>query len=1000
MVTWTQLADTNVAATASAVAAGQTLVDGWIDLVGNVWSTTVLPSGATQNYLTSIKESTPWSGGPLYRPQSEDAMSGRMTAQVRLNSSQTVYVMLRSNRGTAATAFQGYLLGIDNNSSGFFLHGFVGISGKVTQVLNQTLSQQPANGDLVTLDVQLTQDTSTTSTLVATVTNSAGVTLGTATVTGNSTVNTAALQNIVGSFGLCAYSANSNNVTGVKEVSVYSGDAAATAATAYTLSGSSSLTVNTAATYTVTPNGAPAAAVTIMPVSTLAGTFSPTTVTLPAASTGGVPFTFTPSVSGSGSLSTTNSGSLTNPAALSLTVGAQATAPSAPSFTLAAGSGQVTVTVAAPTSTGGATITGYPIFVGTSAGGESSSPVTTLTAPGTYTITGLTNGVPVYVTVGATNSVGTTRASEKTATPVAPAATTYTLSGSSSLAVNTPATYTVAPNAAPSSAVTITPASTLAGTFSPATVTLAAGSASGVTFTFTPSAVGSGSLSTTNSGSLTNPAALSLTVISQATAPSAPSFTLAAGSGQVTVTVAAPTSTGGATITGYPIFVGTSAGGESSSPVTTLTAPGTYTITGLTNGVPVYVTVGATNSVGTTQAVEQTAIPVAPVTGGAIAVDSPAFLFSPGNWYGDTGRAGSAWRRTWNVGAYFVLTWTASASPTATLHLGPSGTGAYVTLYLNGVGTTVAVTGDITLSGITPSSENVLFAILSNTPQSSRWNQGGNNLVVSGVTVDSNSSAGVSVAGTKGWIKIIGDSITEGIKANNNKDNIVYGYTFQVLQGLRAKGYEVCVSACGYSGYLVSGDSSADVPPYYYVSGSSSGSGGTYDDSKSRWNKIDANVSALDSNNHLSAYGAVGTEPAAIVVNYLTNEALSKFSTSDSQAAMRQAMTAHRQAAPDAWLFQIVPFGFHYTPKYAASWLAVFNNAMNDYRAAYPGDTRVATVDIGSDLSNTLQKNMGWYIYTDDVHPLAPGHALVAPVVQASIVTSMESKRNQSYTFF
>lgn len=34
MVTWTQLADTQITGAVSAVAAGQTLLDGWIDLVG------------------------------------------------------------------------------------------------------------------------------------------------------------------------------------------------------------------------------------------------------------------------------------------------------------------------------------------------------------------------------------------------------------------------------------------------------------------------------------------------------------------------------------------------------------------------------------------------------------------------------------------------------------------------------------------------------------------------------------------------------------------------------------------------------------------------------------------------------------------------------------------------------------------------------------------------------------------------------------------------------
>ena len=40
-----------------------------------------------------------------------------------------------------------------------------------------------------------------------------------------------------------------------------------------------------------------------------------------------------------------------------------------------------------------------------------------------------------------------------------------------------------------------------------------------------------------------------------------------------------------------------------------------------------------------------------------IPVDSPAFLFSPGNWTGDAGRAGKEFRQTWYPGAYFRVTW-------------------------------------------------------------------------------------------------------------------------------------------------------------------------------------------------------------------------------------------------------------------------------------------------------------------------------------------------------
>lgn len=59
-----------------------------------------------------------------------------------------------------------------------------------------------------------------------------------------------------------------------------------------------------------------------------------------------------------------------------------------------------------------------------------------------------------------------------------------------------------------------------------------------------------------------------------------------------------------------------------------------------------------------------------PVT---LSVDSPAMLFSPGNWTGDAGRSGNLFRQTWNAGAYFRVTWeTTNAKPTAKLQLDTS----------------------------------------------------------------------------------------------------------------------------------------------------------------------------------------------------------------------------------------------------------------------------------------------------------------------------------------
>ncbi|NHN93813.1 carbohydrate-binding protein [Acetobacter sicerae] len=182
---------------------------------------------------------------------------------------------------------------------------------------------------------------------------------------------------------------------------------------------SSSVVSGNPVTLTITPGSGAALSsdAVITPTSTVAGTFSPATMTIPAGSTAAVSCTFTPSAAGTASISTTNNASLSAPAAISLTVTGSATAPGAPGLTIVAGDGQITANVTAPTSDGGSPITGYPIVVN-----DAASPVTTLSAPGSYVITGLTNGTAVSVKAGATNSVGTTYSADQSATPVAPPA--------------------------------------------------------------------------------------------------------------------------------------------------------------------------------------------------------------------------------------------------------------------------------------------------------------------------------------------------------------------------------------------------------------------------------------------------------------------------------------------------------------------------------------------------------------------------------------------------
>ncbi|HEX9043810.1 MAG TPA: fibronectin type III domain-containing protein [Candidatus Limnocylindrales bacterium] len=101
-------------------------------------------------------------------------------------------------------------------------------------------------------------------------------------------------------------------------------------------------------------------------------------------------------------------------------------APSAPqALTATAGNGQVALSWSAPSSNGGSAVTSYSVYRGTSSGGESTTPIATVTTGTTYTDTGLTNGTTYYYTVAATNSSGTgSTSNEASATPTAPVGAT------------------------------------------------------------------------------------------------------------------------------------------------------------------------------------------------------------------------------------------------------------------------------------------------------------------------------------------------------------------------------------------------------------------------------------------------------------------------------------------------------------------------------------------------------------------------------------------------
>jgi fibronectin type 3 domain-containing protein len=268
-------------------------------------------------------------------------------------------------------------------------------------------------------------------------------------------------------------------------------------------------------------------------------------------------------------------------------------------LTATAGDGQLSLSWTAPASDGGAAIIGYDVYLGTTSRGESATPATTVSGT-SATVTGLTNGTTYYVTVDAVNdadlhSAASAEASATPATtPGAPAGLTATAGdGQVSLSWTAPAAtggaqvtgYDV--YAGTTADVKLgTPVATSAGT----SVTVKK-LANGTTYFFAVTAVnqvGQGPASGTAS-------AIPASAITQPGPPTG--LTATPGHGQVALSWTAPASDGGAVITGYLVYAGTSPGGELAAPVNGTPSDATsYTVTGLTVGTTYYFKVAAVNA--------------------------------------------------------------------------------------------------------------------------------------------------------------------------------------------------------------------------------------------------------------------------------------------------------------------------------------------------------------------------------------------------------------------
>jgi len=353
-------------------------------------------------------------------------------------------------------------------------------------------------------------------------------------------------------------------------------------------------------------------------------------------------------------------------------------------------------------------------------------------------------------------------------------------------------------------------------------------------------------------------------------------------------------------------------------------------------------------------------------------VTSPAARFSPATWAGDGGG-----RRTWNNGAWCAWHWTTTAArPTATLLLTNPTPSSAVSYFLDGALTDnvpVPASGGIEIAGLSAPGPHTLAVYTRSSHQDDRW-RGLNSYTVTGLTLDGGATP-LAAPALRPWVLIVGDSITEGIQADDGADNSLRDYAFLVGQGLNAAGFDYAVSACGYSGWLRPGDSQGDVPAYFPPLG------------PARWNKIDARTSLLDPRGHLSAYGQIGQEPAAVLLNYGVNECLSFSDKAAMRDSVTNVLTALRRAAPAAQILVLVPPGLAGARVYpnGPAYVAALRSAIALYRAAHPGDGRTALVDLGPAVAHAF----GSPAYGGGVHPHAAGHAFLAPLVLQALLSRL-----------
>ena len=278
--------------------------------------------------------------------------------------------------------------------------------------------------------------------------------------------------------------------------------------------------------------------------------------------------------------------------------GASATVPGSPTLNSATGGNNaVGLTWSAPVSNGGAAVSGYDVYRGTSSGGETL--LTTLGNVTGWTDGSAVNGTTYFYKVSALNSVGEGGKSNDSRRPRRPRRRCRARRLNSATGGNNAVGLTwSAPVSNGGAAVsgydvyrgTSSGGETLLTTLGNVTGWTDGSAVNGTTYFYKVSA-----LNSVGEGGKSNE--LSTTPTAPATVPGSPTLNSATGGNNaVGLTWSAPVSNGGAAVSGYDVYRGTSSGGETL--LTTLGNVTGWTDGSAVNGTTYFYKVSALNSVG------------------------------------------------------------------------------------------------------------------------------------------------------------------------------------------------------------------------------------------------------------------------------------------------------------------------------------------------------------------------------------------------------------------